>query len=173
METLYWACLIGGAIFALVSVLFGDLFDGLLEGSFELAGVEFLNSTVIASAITTFGGAGILLMKYTELNTAGHVLLSLLFGILGALTVFFAYIRPARNSEVSTGFSMRELAGKIGEITVPVPEKGYGEVMIKLVSGNTLHTASSFEAKPIMAGTRVVVVEVADGVLRVAELDSL
>ncbi|WP_211747516.1 protease [Paenibacillus sp. Marseille-Q4541] len=171
METLYWSCLIGGALFAVIGVLFGDLLDGLLEGAAELPGFDFLNTTVLASMVTVFGGAGILLFRYTELGTAQHVLLSLLIGLLGGVLVFFAYIRPARNSEVSTGFSMKELTGKMGEITIPVPAKGYGEVMIKLVSGNTIHTAMSFEAKPILAGTQVVVVEVADGVVHVAELD--
>ncbi|MBD7967466.1 protease [Paenibacillus gallinarum] len=171
METLYWSCLIGGALFAVIGVLFGDLLDGLFEGVAEFPGFDFLNTTVIASVITIFGGAGIMLSKYTELDTAGHLFLSLLIGLLGGVLVFFAYIKPARNSEMSTGFSIKELTGKMGEITVPVPEKGYGEVMIKLVSGNTVHTATSFEAKPILAGTQVVVVEVADGVLQVAELD--
>lgn len=171
METLYWSCLIGGALFAVIGVLFGDLLDGLLEGVAELPGFDFLNTTIIASVITVFGGAGIMLSRYTGLDTAAHLLLSMLIGVLGGVLVFFAYIRPARNSEVSTGFSITELAGKTGEITIPVPEKGYGEVMIKLVSGNTVHTATSFEAKPILAGAQVVVVEVADGVLQVAELD--
>lgn len=171
METLYWSCLIGGALFAVVGVLFGDLLDGLLEGVAELPGFDFLNTTVLASMVTVFGGAGILLFRYTELNTWQHVILSLLIGLFGGLLVFFAYIRPAKNSEVSTGYSVKELPGKTGEVTIPVPANGYGEVMIKLVGGNTIHTAASFEAKSIAAGIQVVVVEVADGVVCVAELD--
>ncbi|MBE0342489.1 protease, partial [Paenibacillus sp. 28ISP30-2] len=36
----------------------------------------------------------------------------------------------------------------------------------------TIHTASSFDHKPLAAGTRIVVVEVAEGVVRVAYLDT-
>lgn len=60
---------------------------------------------------------------------------------------------------------------RIGEVTIPIPESGFGEVMIKLGAGNTLHIASSFDRCLLAAGTRVVVVDVFDGVLRVAKLD--
>jgi hypothetical protein len=43
--------------------------------------------------------------------------------------------------------------------------------MIRVASGNTIHTASSFEHRPIAAGARVVVVDITEGVLRVAEWD--
>lgn len=43
MEALYWGCLIGGAVFAIVSLVLGDLIDGLLDGAFEMPGVDFLN----------------------------------------------------------------------------------------------------------------------------------
>ncbi|MNP58853.1 putative membrane protein YuaF [compost metagenome] len=75
------------------------------------------------------------------------------------------------NSENSTGFSESELPGKVGEVTVPIPAHGYGEVMVKLVGGNTLHIASSWDRKEIPAGTVVVVIETAkDGTVQVSEL---
>lgn len=98
-----------------------------------------------------------------------NLILSLLIGIAAAMLVFFAYIKPMRNSDVSIAFSMKELAGKIGEITIPIPANGFGEVMIRFASGNTIQTASSFEQLPIAAGARVVVIDVVDGVLRVSE----
>jgi membrane-bound ClpP family serine protease len=171
MESIYWGCLIGGAIFAVVSLVLGDLIDGLLDGAFEMPGLDFFKPVVLAGSITTFGGAGIMLTRYSSISAISALVLSLLIGIAAAMLVFFAYIKPMRNSDVSIAFSMKELSGKIGEITIPVPEKGFGEVMIRIAAGNTVHTASSFEHRPIAAGARVVVVDVIEGVLRVSEWD--
>ncbi|KQY82577.1 protease [Paenibacillus sp. Root52] len=169
MESIYWGCLIGGAIFAVVSLVLGDLIDGLLDGAFELPGVDFFKPVVLAGSITAFGGAGIMLTRYSSLSAMTGLILSLLIGIAAAILVFFAYIKPMRNSDVSIAFSMKDLSGKIGEITIPVPEKGFGEVMIRFASGSTIQTASSFEHRPIAAGARVVIIDVVDGVLRVSE----
>ncbi|WPP42579.1 protease [Paenibacillus hunanensis] len=170
METLYWTCLIIGAVYALFSLVFGDWLGDVL-GGLELPGVDFLKPIVLAGTVTVFGGAGIILDKYTTLSTSLVLVLSLAAGILGALLVFFAYIKPMEHSEVSTGYSIRELVGKIGEITIPVPETGYGEVMVRLSGGNVVHIASSFDHCSIAAGSRVVIIEEQEGILAVAEFE--
>lgn len=75
------------------------------------------------------------------------------------------------NSENSTGYSIKELPGKLGEVTVPIPEQGFGEVMVNFVAGNTLHIASSWDQRHIPAGTKVVVIDTEDGVVKVSELE--
>ncbi|WP_322904637.1 protease [Paenibacillus campi] len=170
METLYWACLLIGAVYALFSLVFGDWLGDML-GGLELPGVDFVKPIVLAGTVTVFGGAGIILDKYTTLSTAIVLVFSLAAGILGAVLVFFAYIKPMEHSEVSTGYSIRELVGKIGEITIPVPEIGYGEVMVRLSGGNVVHIASSFDRSLIAAGVRVVIIEEQDGILAVAEFE--
>lgn len=72
---------------------------------------------------------------------------------------------------MSNGFSMNELPGRIGEVTVPVPAAGYGEIMVKFGAGNSLHTAASFEQHLLPAGIKVVVVEVREGVALVSEFE--
>ncbi|MNI72659.1 putative membrane protein YuaF [compost metagenome] len=74
------------------------------------------------------------------------------------------------NSENSIGYSSTELPGKLGEVTVPIPSKGFGEVMVKFVAGNTLHTAASWDRRNIPAGALVVIVDSKDGVVHVSEL---
>ncbi|WP_458121521.1 protease [Paenibacillus sp. Z6-24] len=170
METLYWTCLIIGAVYALFSLLFGDLLGDVL-GGLELPGPDVFKPVVLAGMVTVFGGAGILLARYTELSLGVELLLSILAAVAGALFVFFAYVKPMENSEVSTSYSIREMIGRIGEVTIPVPGQGYGEVMIKVAGGNTVHIASSFEHCPIAAGVRVVIIEESAGVLAVAEFE--
>ncbi|MFB5762201.1 protease [Paenibacillus medicaginis] len=159
METLFWCFLIGGALFTIVTVFIGDVLG------------DWFKPIVVAGAGTAFGGAGILLLKYTALGNGAVFAISLLIAVAAALLVLFGFVFPAANSEVSMGFSMQELEGKIGEVTIPVPETGYGEVMIKLGAANTIHTASSFDGMPLSAGTRIVVVKVSDGVVRVSDLE--
>lgn len=172
METVFWWFLIGGAMFTLVSVLIGDIIGSLLDGAFDLPGMDWLSPVVITGSATTFGGAGILLSKYTGLGHTSIVALSLLIAAAMAVLVFLTFVKPMANSEVSNGYSMQELTGKIGEVTIPVPEAGYGEVMIKMGAGNIIHIASSFDQCLLSAGTRIVVIEVAEGVLRVSQLDT-
>ncbi|MBW4838902.1 MAG: protease [Paenibacillaceae bacterium] len=171
MEALFWGCFVGGALFAVISALLGDLLGSWLDGVFDFLSVDFLKPIITASAITSFGGAGILLDRYTGLGSAGVVILAIVAAVLLSAVVYFAYVRPMENSENSTGFSESELPGKVGEVTVPIPAQGYGEVMVKLVGGNTLHIASSWDRKEISAGTVVVVIETTkEGTVQVSEL---
>lgn len=170
MITLYWSLLAGGVIFAVVSVLLGDLISQAMDGVLDFLSVDFLQPMVIATAATSLGGAGILLSKYTSLSTLFVLLVSAVIGILLSVMVYFAYVKPMQNSENSTGFSIHDLQGKMGHITVPIPSRGFGEVLIRVGAGHTNQIAASFEHQDILDGARVVVVEVRDDVLYVSEI---
>lgn len=170
MEVLFWSCFAGGAVFAIINVVLGDLIGSWMEGLFDAFAADFLKPVVSASAVTTFGGAGILLSRYSHLANAVVVILAILIALSFAAFIYFAYVKPMENSENSIGFSNAELPGKLGEVTVPIPPKGYGEVMVKFVAGNTLHTAASWDRRSIPAGALVVIVDSKDGVVHVSEL---
>lgn len=176
MEALFLSCLIGGVLFTIVSVLFGDwlslAFDGALDFlSFE--GHRVFQPAVLAGGITIFGGAGLLLQRYTSFGAGLIIVLAVLGAVLLSLCMYFFYFRPMERSEMSTGYSIRELTGLIGEVSVPIPAQGYGEVLVKVGAGVTHHIAGSFEGTQLPSHTRVVVVEVdaAEGTLLVSKLD--
>lgn len=171
MQTLYLDCLALGVIFAVVSVVVGDLIGSALDGIFDIVSFDFLSPTVLAGGVTVFGGAGILLTRYSGLETGPVLALSLLIAAFMGVLLYLGVVKPMDKSEVSNGFSMRDLPGKIGEITVPVPAQGYGEIMVKFGAGNSLHTAASFDQQPLPAGIKVVVVEVREGVALVTEFE--
>ncbi|AIQ67850.1 membrane protease regulatory membrane protein [Paenibacillus graminis] len=171
METLYLGCLALGVIFAVVSVLLGDLIGSALDGIFDVVSFHFISPAVLAGGITVFGGAGILLTRYSSLDNGPILALSLLTAAFMGVVMYLGVVKPVNKSEMSSGFSMNELPGKIGEITVPVPAQGYGEIMVKFGAGNSLHTAASFDHHPLPAGIKVVVVEVEDGVALVSEFE--
>ncbi|CAM3326031.1 MULTISPECIES: NfeD family protein [Saccharibacillus] len=172
MEALYFGCLAGGVMFALISVVFGDWIGDALGGIFDAVSFEFLQPIVLAGMVTVFGGAGILIERYAGLTPVLSVSAAVLCALASGLLLYLGYVKPMRGSENSVGYSMKDLTGRIGEVTVPVPEKGYGEVLVGMGgSGNTLHTAFSFDGAWIPAGVRVVVIDIEDGTLGVCELE--
>ncbi|MDQ0112955.1 protease [Paenibacillus harenae] len=174
METLYLACLIGGILYAIVSVIFGDWLSMALDGMLDfltLDGHSWLQPTALIGSLTVFGGAGIMLTRYTPLSAGVILALSVLIALAAGAGVFFLYVRPMERSENSIAFSLHALSGSLAEVLVTVPAKGYGEVLVKVGAGFTNQIAASYEGVPIIAGSRVVVVEVKDHTLYVSEVD--
>lgn len=174
MVDVYWACLIGGIVFAVITFIAGDIFDHGMDGIAHSVGIDhldFLNPTTLVSALTTFGGAGILLSEYTSVVGFPGVVISAAVAISLGIGLHFLYVRPMRRSENSVAFSMRDFPGQIGSVTISIPSHGYGEVMIRIGAGNTNQIAASFDGRAIAAGQQVVVVEVRDDTLMVTPLD--
>lgn len=171
MQTLYLGCLALGVIFAVVSVLVGDMIGSALNGIFDIVSFDFLNPAVLAGGVTVFGGAGILLTRYSNLESGAVAILSLLAAAFLGVLMYLGFVKPMDKSEVSNGFSMNDLPGKLGEIMVPIPAEGYGEIMVKFGAGNSLHTAASFDHILLPAGIKIVVVDVREGVAWVSPFE--
>ena len=169
MLTLYWLCLGGGLAFALLAVLLGDLIDGALDG-LDLPD-DLLDPLSVVGGLSVFGGAGVLLTEFAPLGTIATAVLAGGIGFVLAVAMHFGVVKPMKRAEASTGFSKREYAGKLGEVSVAVPAEGFGEVVVQMGASRTFQTAASFDASPIPTGTRVVVVEVGEEALLVAPFD--
>lgn len=170
MIELYWGCLVLGALFAVITIIFGDFLGHVLDGFFDFLSfdhLDFFHPMVIIGGVTAFGGTGVVLSYSTSLAALPVALLSLMTAAILSFVVFFAYVRPMKSAESSTGFSVKELIGKIGEVIVPIPASGYGEILIKAGAGNTNQIAASFDGVEIPVGARVVVAEVREGALYV------
>ena len=170
MQSFYWGCLVGGLTFAVITVIFGDLLGDLFGGLFHSLSfdhLDFLSPVVLVTGITVFGGVGIMLQRISSLDAARIVFFSILTAIMFSILIYFVNVKPMKNAENSSGYSMSELVGKIGMVSIPIPRKGFGEILIKVGGGNTNHIACSCEEEEYPAGTRVVVAEVDNGVLKV------
>lgn len=80
MLELYWGLLITGVLFALVTVVFGDLMSGAMDGMLDWLSsdvLHYLQPMVLFSGVTVLGGAGILLTKYSPFTAAAVLVLSL------------------------------------------------------------------------------------------------
>jgi len=163
LETVYMVCLVCGLIYTLMSLIFGDTVSDWL-GQLHLPVFEPI---MVVSGITAFGGAGYLLSRFTSLSWLVVFVLAVAIGGGLAVLAYFVWVKPMSHAENSTGYSMSQLGGKLGEVNTTIPADGLGEVLLPLISGMTYHMAASLEGQSIRQGTRVVVVEVRDHVLYV------
>jgi membrane-bound ClpP family serine protease len=174
METLFLSCLALGILFAVLSVIFGDWLSQAMEGALDflsLEGPAFLSPMTLFGGITAFGGAGLMLTRYTSIGLWAVLLLAALIAIALGAAVFFLYVRPMENSENSIAFTLQSLSGALGEVIVSIPATGYGEVLIRVGAGVTNQIAASFDRQPIPEAAKVVVVEVKESVLYVSQVD--
>ncbi|MFE3976334.1 MULTISPECIES: hypothetical protein [unclassified Peribacillus] len=160
LETVYLYGLIifGGLTF--LFILFNDIFSGL-----ELP--DILNPTLIFSFVTVFFSSGFLLESLTGLNDVMIAVISLLisFTIVTLLNVFV--LIPISSAEESLTFHDNDLRGRVGRVLTSVPVDGFGEVLIESISGSIAKTAASYKNEGIVSDTKVLIIEVKNGVVYV------
>ena len=167
---IYWGCLFGGIIFALVTVIFGDLLGDAFQGLFHSLSfdhLDFLQPMVLVSGITIFGGTGVVLTRYTSLNPLPVIGISIMLTVVLTILIYFAYVKPMKNSENSTAYSMEDLVGLTGEVITAIPAKGYGEVLLKVGAGHSNHIASSQYGGELSTGTKIFVTKVEKSIVYV------
>ncbi|WP_194842103.1 protease [Gracilibacillus salitolerans] len=162
----------GSLGFAIISLLLGNVLDGLLDSLFDSLG-EFFNPLLVFGTLSVVGGSGVLLTKYSSLGEIYVLLISLLIGIGAYLLIYYFLVIPLSNAESSTSISVHDLEGKVGEVITTIPAQGMGEVFISSTSGSRNETAVSFDKKIIKQGQQIVVVQVKDHVLYVSEIDEM
>lgn len=163
MLEMYWAFFGFGVLFAIVTLIFGDVL--------ESESFPFLQPIVLVVGVTIFGAAGILLTNYSAMNAFATLLLSIIAAILLSVAMYFLYVKRMKGAENSISFSINDLVGRIGEVNTSIPSTGYGEVVIHMGASFTHQIAASFDKDSISEGVRVVVVEVKDDTLYVTKLD--
>ncbi|MGN7469434.1 NfeD family protein [Brevibacillus sp. SAFN-007a] len=163
LETVYMVCLVIGLMYTVFSLLFGDTVSEWL-GQLHL---PLFQPITFVSGLTAFGGAGYILSGFPSLSAWMVFAFAVVIGAGLAVLAHFLWVRPMSRVENSTGYSMAQLGGKLGEVGTTIPAEGLGEVFLPMISGTTYHMAASLEGKTIPQGTRVVVVEVRDHVLYV------
>ncbi|MGL5514076.1 MAG: NfeD family protein [Sporomusa sp.] len=169
MLDLYWGSLIFGVVFAVVTFIFGDMLDSVLTAATEISfdQAAWLHPMVLVGGITGFGGSGLLLTYYSSFAKVEIAVLAAAIAVALSSLTYFMYVKPMRDCENSTGFFNADLIGRTGEVTVPIPVNGFGEVLIRIGAGNTNQTAASQEQEELPAGTQIVVAQIKEGVLYV------
>jgi len=174
MLELYWVLFIVGIILAVLTIVFGELIGGLVDGVFDIISVEgpdFMHPMTVVGGLTILGGAGILLTNYTSWEATYVLVVALVITLVSSILLYFVYIRPMRHAESSTGYSIQDLIGKVAEVSVSVPAVGFGEVIVRSGAGNANEIAASFDKIEIERGAQVVIIDVKDGIVFVSPFD--
>ena len=125
----------------------------------------------IASFVTSFGAFGLVAVTFFDAGTVASLAAALLggviFGVAGQL--FFLYIlSPTVNSTVH----QVELIGQVGEVTVPIPVGGVGQIALVAAGSRMTYPARAAEdGHAIARGTPVRIDRLVGGVAYVSELE--
>lgn len=161
IETVYLYVLIIAGLLTVLYIFFGDFLEGIGEI------FPFINPVLILAFITFFSAAGYILESTTTLSSLFIIGLSLVISlILDTLLNIFILI-PLSTAEESLSYTEESLIGRVGKIIIPIPDEGYGEVVIESKSGMISKPATQYTTKGIHEGTQVLVLEVKNGVLYV------
>lgn len=167
---IYWIFFIGGLIVTVILWLIGDVLEGILNFLFNW-GVPAFQPITLTGGITAFGAAGLILQQRTDLPSLYIVASSAGIACLSFFSLYFLVVKPMSMAEASTGFRLRDLVGKKGEVILAIPKNGYGEVLVWTGGGNTNQIAASANGTAIPQGTEVIVDRVEDDTLWVSSVE--
>ncbi len=144
LELWYWIALGVGVAFLLLSIVLGDIFDFLDFLDFDL-GDGFSATPVFFTAVAAFGGGGLLGIGAFGLGTGGSVLTGLGLAVIagGLATAFFILLHK---QEAGEGFSISQLVGARGRVTLAIQPGKEGRVAVQHEGMTRNLTATSSEA---------------------------
>lgn len=161
IQTIYLVALIIAGSLTILYLLFSDMLEGLSEIS------TFLNPALILAFVTFFSASGYLFELLTPIHSGLIIIFSLIIAfILDTLLNIFVLV-PLSSAEESLAYTTNSLKGRVGKVIIPIPDDGFGEVVLKSKSGTIAKSAVSFEGKEIKEGEHILVIDVKDGVLYV------
>lgn len=138
-----------------------DLDMGDVHGDFDSGSVSItsLSSISIASFITAFGAFGLIATQLFGVSTLNSLLWAVGGGLVVAAIAHFGFIyifAPQVSSEVGR----RDVVGLTGEVTVPIPADGVGQVALVARGTRVTYSARSADDTPIARGKQVEVLEI-------------
>lgn len=167
-NTVFVVCLAVGGVLLLITVLLDDILGGLLDTigfDFDLGGVSLM--PLLLAFVAMFGVGGLIGTQALNLDSGPASLLGAASGVLGAGIVFllFTFLRRA---EAPQAFSLSDLVGRTGRVTVGIPAGRNGSVLLTFEGAS--HDLTATSDADISAGTVVTVADVVGGTLIVRPL---
>jgi len=167
-DLVFGICLLAGGGLLLLTLVLDDIFSGVLGAihlGFDVAGVS--PTPMLLGFVAMFGVGGLFGIHGLGANVGISTLAGIVAGILGALVVFFAF-KVLKQAESSDTFSLEEMIGSTGRVSVGIPANRFGSVLISFAGGS--HNLTATADAEIPPGRTVKVVGVAGGNIVVAPL---
>jgi membrane protein implicated in regulation of membrane protease activity len=165
-DLVFGVCLLLGGSLLLLTLVVDDIFGGLLGAihlGFDVAGVS--PTPMLLGFISMFGVGGLFGLHGLGAGPGVATLTGVVAGLLGSVVVFGAF-KVLRQAESTESFSLQDMIGSIGRVSVGIPANHFGTVLISFAGASHNMTATS--DKEIPAGQEVKVVAVAGTNLVVA-----
>jgi hypothetical protein len=158
--TVFLAIAAVGLVFLVVSLIFGELFEGLGLHDGGGAGIDghgFIDSRAVAVFLTAFGGFGAIGIR-SGLGMVPSALLGLASGlVLGGVVALFARFLLAQQSTSSV--SGLQLVGRTAQVTVTIPAGGVGQISCHIGEERVEKIARSRGSAELKSGALVLVEE--------------
>jgi membrane protein implicated in regulation of membrane protease activity len=146
------AALVGGGLL-LVTVLLDDILGGLLDAlhiDFSIGGVSLMPP--LLAFVAMFGVGGIFATQVLDLHGGPAAAIGVAFGFVG-FAVAYLLFRALRRAEGAGPFSLGDLVGREGSVSVTIPAGRLGTVYVR-AEGQT-HELSATAGEEIPSGTPI------------------
>ena len=146
-----------GLAVVLLSLVLGDLVDGLFEAVELDVGGGILSAPVLGSFLAAFGFGAALLMYTTGVGATAGALGGLVSGLLvGGLALFI--MRSLMQMPTDASMDTADLVGARGNTITRIPAEGFGEVTVRHLG--QIHKLNARAAEPLEGGAPIVVTAV-------------
>ena len=158
-DTVFVLATLVGAGLLLVTVLVDDILGGVLDSlniSFDIGGVSLMPP--LLAFIAMFGVGGLFASQVFDIHGGQAALIGVGFGGVG-FAVAYGLFRTLRRAEGTRPFSVTDLVGREGSVSVSIPAGRQGTVYVR-AEGQT-HELGATSSTDIAAGTAVRITGVA------------
>jgi membrane-bound ClpP family serine protease len=165
-DLVFGGCLLIGGGLLLLTLIFDDLFGGILNAfhlGFDVAGVS--PTPVLLGFVAMFGVGGLFGLHSLGIGPGGATGVGFAAGVVGAGIVLGAFKLLASAQSTDT-FSLTDMVGATGRVAVAIPANRFGSVMISFAGAS--HNMTATADAEIPAGRVVKVVAIAGNNLVVA-----
>jgi membrane-bound ClpP family serine protease len=165
-DLVFGVCLLVGGGLLLLTLIVDDIFGGLLGAihiGFDVAGVS--PTPMLLGFVSMFGVGGLFGLHSLGAGPGVATLTGVVAGMLGAGVVFGAF-KVLKQAESTESFSLQDMIGSKGRVSVAIPANHFGTVLISFAGASHNLTATADASIP--AGHEVKVVAVAGTNLVVA-----
>ncbi|HKC18135.1 MAG TPA: NfeD family protein [Candidatus Dormibacteraeota bacterium] len=158
-DLVFGACLVIGGGLLLLTLIFDDLFGGVLNAihlGFDLGGVS--PTPVLLGFIAMFGIGGLFGVHSLGLGAGLATLVGGAAGLVGAGVVLGAF-RVLGAAQSTEAFSLEDMVGATGRVSVAIPANRFGTVLISFAGAS--HNMTATADADIASGKVVKVVAIA------------